>query len=208
MRFPARAAVRGNPGADAGEGAQRPGAVVRARKLDGLGLPTEAIDVWSTPRRLALIARGLPLETQAVSEEIKGPRTQAPPQALEGFLRKTGLTQEQLEERDGSSSRSVDRPGGRPARVLGRRDRADRRAPSPGPSRCAGATGRRRCAGCGRCTGLSRLLGEEIVPVEIDGIAARATTRRPSLPSSRADHHRRGARLCREAARLPCHRRP
>ena len=35
-------------------------------------ITAEAIDVWSTPRRMALIARGLPLETQAVSEEIKG----------------------------------------------------------------------------------------------------------------------------------------
>jgi glycyl-tRNA synthetase beta chain len=35
--------------------------------------------------------RARPAEaTEAVSEEIKGPRTLAPPQALEGFLRKTG----------------------------------------------------------------------------------------------------------------------
>ena len=58
-----------------------------AQELDELGVTADAIDVWSTPRRLALVARGLPLETQAVSEEIKGPRTYAPPQALEGFLR-------------------------------------------------------------------------------------------------------------------------
>ena len=49
-----------------------------AEELDELGVSAEAIDVWSTPRRLALIARGLPLETQAVSEEIMGPRTNAP----------------------------------------------------------------------------------------------------------------------------------
>ena len=48
------------------------------------------ITTYSTPRRLALIARGLPLATEAVSEELKGPRTSAPAQALEGFLRKTG----------------------------------------------------------------------------------------------------------------------
>ena len=32
---------------------------------------------------------------------MKGPKTSAPEQALEGFLRKTGLTREQLVERDG-----------------------------------------------------------------------------------------------------------
>src|SRR5690606_34168882 len=35
------------------------------------------------------------------NEELKGPKTSAPAQALEGFLRKTGLTQDQLVERDG-----------------------------------------------------------------------------------------------------------
>src|SRR5206468_8254061 len=55
------------------------------------GLKTGAIDVYSTPRRLALIARDVADATQATREEIKGPRTSAPPQALEGFLRKTGL---------------------------------------------------------------------------------------------------------------------
>ncbi len=54
-----------------------------------------------------------------VSEEIKGPRAGAPPQALEGFLRKTGLTQDQLGRarrrlvRDASSS-----PGRATADVL------------------------------------------------------------------------------------------
>src|SRR4051794_36269143 len=65
------------------------------------GLNTGTIDVHSTPRRLVLIARDVAEGTQATREETKGPRTSAPPQALEGFLRKTGLTREQLEERDG-----------------------------------------------------------------------------------------------------------
>src|SRR4051812_33169473 len=54
-----------------------------------------------TPRRLALIVRDLPLETVAVREEIKGPRASAPSQALDGFLRKTGLSRDQLTEREG-----------------------------------------------------------------------------------------------------------
>jgi glycyl-tRNA synthetase beta chain len=58
--------------------------------LKAAGVAVGALTVWSTPRRLALIARGLPLATEAVSEEVKGPKTSAPEQALAGFLRKTG----------------------------------------------------------------------------------------------------------------------
>nr|MBA3835562.1 glycine--tRNA ligase subunit beta [Sphingomonas sp.] len=52
-------------------------------ELEKAGLSSDAVEIFSTPRRLALIARGLPLETEARSEEIKGPRTSAPPQALD-----------------------------------------------------------------------------------------------------------------------------
>src|SRR5262245_61970916 len=82
-----------------------------AEALAGSGLGHEGIATYSTPRRLALIARGLPEATEAVSEELKGPRTSAPPQALEGFLRKTGLTQDQLEDRDGTWFAVIDKPG-------------------------------------------------------------------------------------------------
>src|SRR5688500_6150403 len=75
------------------------------------GVSHGALTVWSTPRRLALIARGLPLETEAQREEIKGPKVGAPPQALEGFLRKVGLPYEKLEERDGTYFAIVERPG-------------------------------------------------------------------------------------------------
>ena len=81
------------------------------RALADAGVQAGKITVWSTPRRLALIAQGLPAETQAVSEEAKGPRTSAPAQALEGFLRKTGLTKDQLTERDGIWYAVVDKTG-------------------------------------------------------------------------------------------------
>ena len=42
------------------------------------GLKTGAIETYSTPRRLALIAREVAEETEAVREELKGPRTSAP----------------------------------------------------------------------------------------------------------------------------------
>ena len=63
------------------------------------GLSTGAVAVHSTPRRLVLIARDVADATEASREEVKGPRANAPAQALDGFLRKTGLTREQLEEK-------------------------------------------------------------------------------------------------------------
>jgi len=70
------------------------------RELDAAGVASQAVTVWSTPRRLALVARGLPLETQAVREEAKGPPVGAPDQAVDGFCRKNGVTRDQLEERE------------------------------------------------------------------------------------------------------------
>jgi len=62
---------------------------------DGLveaGLTYEAATEYWTPRRLTLDIRGLTARSKDVREEIKGPSTKAPPQAIEGFLRKAGLT--------------------------------------------------------------------------------------------------------------------
>ena len=99
------------------------GARAELEKLFRAGLTTAgvtmaALSVWSTPRRLALIARGLPVATEAVCEEAKGPRTSAPEQALAGFLRKTGLTKDQLIDRDGVWVAITEKPGRATADVL------------------------------------------------------------------------------------------
>jgi glycyl-tRNA synthetase beta chain len=86
--------------------------------LSGAGVSFDSLTLWSTPRRLALIAQGLPAATQAVSEEIKGPRSSAPEQALEGFLRKTGLSRADLTERDGVWFAVLNKPGRATADVL------------------------------------------------------------------------------------------
>jgi glycyl-tRNA synthetase beta chain len=68
---------------------------LRKMITDGLveaGLTYEAATEYWTPRRLALDIRGLTARSKDVHEEIKGPSTKAPPQAVEGFLRKAGLT--------------------------------------------------------------------------------------------------------------------
>lgn len=88
------------------------------KEMDAAGVSLAGVTVWSTPRRLTLIARGLPLATAAVSEELKGPRVGAPPQALEGFLRKTGLKESDLIERDGVLFAISEKPGRAIAEVL------------------------------------------------------------------------------------------
>lgn len=70
------------------------------REMDAAGIVPADVTTYSTPRRLALIARDLPEATQAVSEEAKGPPEGAPDSAINGFCRKNGVTREQLELRD------------------------------------------------------------------------------------------------------------
>lgn len=63
------------------------------------GLTYASAGAFATPRRLTLTVEGLPAETRPQREERKGPRADAPEKALEGFLRSTGLTRDQLEVR-------------------------------------------------------------------------------------------------------------
>jgi glycyl-tRNA synthetase beta chain len=53
-----------------------------------------------TPRRLALSVEGLPVAQADVKEERRGPRVDAPQQAIDGFLRANGVTLDQCEKRD------------------------------------------------------------------------------------------------------------
>ena len=64
------------------------------------GLTYAGAGTCSTPRRLVLAIEGLTAESPDVTEDRKGPRTDAPEKALDGFLRATGLTKDQLEIRD------------------------------------------------------------------------------------------------------------
>jgi glycyl-tRNA synthetase beta chain len=68
---------------------------LRKMLTDGLveaGLTYEAAREYWTPRRLALDIRGLTARSKNIREEIKGPSTTAPEQAVQGFLRKAGLS--------------------------------------------------------------------------------------------------------------------
>ena len=56
------------------------------------GLLYEGAVSYATPRRLTLSVVGVPAASAATKTERKGPRTDAPEKAIEGFLRAAGLT--------------------------------------------------------------------------------------------------------------------
>ncbi|OWJ68301.1 glycine--tRNA ligase subunit beta [Inquilinus limosus] len=68
--------------------------------LKAAGLAFDRAEAFVTPRRLTLVVDGLPAMRPDVVEERKGPKVDAPQQAIDGFLKATGLTLEQCEQRD------------------------------------------------------------------------------------------------------------
>ncbi|BBC73077.1 glycine--tRNA ligase subunit beta [Altererythrobacter sp. B11] len=145
-------------------------------ELQAAGLAPGAITVWSTPRRLALIARDLPDQTEAVREETKGPAIGAPAQALEGFLRKTGLRQDQLEIRDLKGKDTyfavVEKPGRAVKDVLAEAIPAIIRAfPWPKSMRWGAASLSTESLRWVRpLSGIVAILGEELVECEVGGV--------------------------------------
>jgi glycyl-tRNA synthetase beta chain len=142
------------------------------------GLAAASVETFATPRRLALIATGLPLATEAVSEETKGPKVGAPPQAMEGFLRKTGLSQDQLVERDGVYYAVAQKAGRQTADVLAEAIPAIIRAfPWPKSQRWGAASASTESLRWVRpLQGIVALLGDAVVHCEIDGIVSGAET--------------------------------
>lgn len=63
------------------------------------GCSFDRVEAHATPRRLVLSIEGLPSAQPDVHEERKGPRTDAPEKAIEGFLRAAGVTLDECEER-------------------------------------------------------------------------------------------------------------
>jgi len=63
------------------------------------GLTYAGAAAFATPRRLTLAVEGMTAASPTTREERKGPGTDAPEKAIEGFLRSTGLARDQLEVR-------------------------------------------------------------------------------------------------------------
>ena len=150
-----------------------------AAELAKAGLSAGEIVTYAGPRRLALIAKGLPAATEAVSEEVKGPRASAPPQALEGFLRKTGLTREQLTERDGVLFAITEKPGRPTSGVLADAIPVIVRAfPWPKSMRWGAESASTESMRWVRpLHAIVALFGAEVVPFEVAGITSGNVTR-------------------------------
>ncbi|MBY0136266.1 glycine--tRNA ligase subunit beta [Paracoccus yeei] len=152
---------------------------------DGLveaGLTYASAGAFSTPRRLALAVEGLTAHSPTTREERKGPRTDAPEAALQGFLRSTGLSKDQLEARDDKKGQvwfAVIQKPGRPASdiVAEVLEAAIRNFPWPKSMRWgAGSLRWVRPLHSIICL-LSDESGATVVPFQIGGIAAGNTTR-------------------------------
>jgi glycyl-tRNA synthetase beta chain len=151
---------------------------------DGLvtaGLTYASAGAFSTPRRLTLAIEGLTAESRPVREERKGPRTDAPAAALDGFLRSTGLTKDQLEVRDDKKAQVyfavIEKPGRRAAEIIAEvLDSAIRNFPWPKSMRWGSGSLRWvRPLQSILCL-MSDETGSTIVPMDVDGIRASNTT--------------------------------
>lgn len=142
-------------------------------RLKAAGLTWDALNTYAGPRRLTLVIDGLPAATPDREEEVKGPKVSAPPQALEGFLRKTGLNREALVERDGVLFAVLSSKGRATADLIAETvDQIVRAFPWPKSMRWG--TGTLRWV-----RPIKRILclfDGKVVPFEIDGIASDAIT--------------------------------
>ncbi len=147
-------------------------------ELAKAGIAAGRITTYATPRRLTLIAHDLPERTEPVREEVKGPRASAPPQALEGFLRKTGLTREALTERDGVLFAITEKPGQEMAAVLATAIPAIVRAfPWPKSMRWGAASLSPESPRWVRpLQGIVALFGETVIECEVAGVTSGAAT--------------------------------
>jgi glycyl-tRNA synthetase beta chain len=92
-------------------------------KLAAAEIPATTLSGYVTPRRLTVIAQGIPERQPDRSEERRGPRLGAPPAAIDGFLRAAGLQSiDQCEVRDTGRGEfyfaKIERPGGAAKEVL------------------------------------------------------------------------------------------
>ncbi|WP_088366320.1 glycine--tRNA ligase subunit beta [Sphingomonas dokdonensis] len=153
-----------------------------AAELDKAGLKAAELVTYATPRRLALIARDLPAETQAVSEELKGPPADAPDAAIEGFLRKAGLTRDALQTREVKGRATlfavIDKPGRATADVLAEVIPTIIRAfPWPKSMRWGDASISTESLRWVRpLQGIIALFGDDVVPCAIAGVESGAAT--------------------------------
>ncbi|MBW4960438.1 glycine--tRNA ligase subunit beta [Sulfitobacter sp. CW3] len=146
------------------------------------GLTYASAAAFSTPRRLTLTIEGMLDASPSITEERKGPKADAPEKAIEGFLRGAGLTRDQLEKREtpkGNILFAMIKKPGRPAAEIVAEVLETTIRNFPWPKSMRWGTGSLRwvrplhsilCI-------LSAEDGAQVVPMNVDGIEAGATTR-------------------------------
>ena len=142
-------------------------------RLAAEGLLPEALKTFAGSRRLTLVAEGLPEAQKDRHEELKGPKVGAPEQALDGFLRKTGLTKDKLVERDGVYFAHLHKPGRATPEIVAEIVEAIVRD-FPWPKSMVSGVSKLRWV-----RPLRRILcvfDGEVVPFQIDGIPSGDTT--------------------------------
>ncbi|WP_291838812.1 glycine--tRNA ligase subunit beta [Brevundimonas sp.] len=155
------------------QGAARDLERMAAERLKAAGLSYEALTTFGGPRRLTLVVEGLPTATPDREEELKGPRANAPEQALEGFLRKTGLTRDQLVERDGVLFAVISQKGRATADLIPEMvDQIVRAFPWPKSMRWGSGTLR----WIRPLKRIVALFDGHVIPFDIDGIQSGDTT--------------------------------
>ena len=151
-------------------------------KLAEAGLLPEALTAFAGPRRLTLAAEGLPPAQSDRTEERKGPRVGAPDQAIEGFLRSTGLTRDQLTERDGVYFAVIAKKGRPTSEIVAETVEAIVRG-FPWPKSMTSGDSKLRWV-----RPLRRILctfDGEVVPIDIDGIKSADLTQGHRFMGSR-----------------------
>ncbi len=151
------------------QGAARDLERMAGERLKAAGLAFESLTTFAGPRRLTLVVEGLPHGTPDRDEELKGPKSNAPEQAMEGFLRKTGLTKDQLVERDGVWFANIRQAGVPTSRVVTEMvDQIVRTMPWPKSMRWGSGTLR----WVRPIKRIVCLFDGVVIPFEIDGIAS------------------------------------
>ena len=147
-------------------------------QMTAAGLKAGDVTVYSTPRRLALIATDLPAQTEAVSEEAKGPPESAPDQAVDGFCRKNDVTRDQLEVREVKGRPTyfavINKPGRDTKDVLAEAIPAIIKAfPWPKSMRWGDASASTESLRWVRpLSGIVATFGDDLVECEIDGLTS------------------------------------
>ena len=142
------------------------------------GLTYEGAQVHATPRRLVLSVEGLNARAADTREERKGPRVDAPKAAIDGFLKSTGLTLDQLtvqDEKKGQVYIALIKKDGRAATdvIAALVPEVIRKFPWPKSMRWGSGTLRWvRPLQSILCT-----FDGEVVPFDVDGIVSGNTTR-------------------------------